>query len=80
MRRSSTKGCPPFSPQSPKDGRFSNMGFGFLLQSSRQNLDPSDKFFRECQQKIKPYQISFVKGHQPKFEDSFSTHLWGEGV
>lgn len=39
------KGMSPFFPQSRKDGRFSNRGFRFLLQSSQQNFVPSDKFF-----------------------------------
>ena len=73
------KGMSPFLPQSPKDGRLSNRGFGFLLQSSRQNLVPSDKFFNGGNKKNETLWISFFKGHQMKFEGSFFRHLLGGG-
>ena len=70
-----SKGMSPFFLQSPKDDRCLKRGFGFLLQSSRQNLVPSEKFSMAATTNETLW-ISFFKGQQLKFEGSFSSHLF----
>ena len=71
------KGMSPFFLQSPKDGRFLNRGFGFLLQSSRQNLVPSDKFFNGSNKKMKPFGFHFSKGNNWNLSVRFPVIFWG---
>lgn len=43
---------PPPYPSFPMDVGFPNSGTRIFLRKSRQNLDPLNKFFQRCQQKM----------------------------
>ena len=59
----------PHPSPAPKDDGLSNWGFGFSLKKkkTRQNFDPSDKFFKGTDKEGTLW-ISFLKGRQQKFE------------
>ena len=59
-----------------KDGRFFNRGVQILSSKKRQNLDPSDKFFKDADKKINPSDFIFQRVLQ-KFEDLDSSCLLG---
>ena len=45
-----------------KDGRFFNRGGQILSSKKQQNLDPSEKFFKGADKKIKTFRFHFPKG------------------
>ena len=64
----------PFFIRTPlRMAGFCKGGFGFCLQRSRQNLDPSEIFFKGAD-KQSTLRISFFKGHRQKIEGSDSCH------
>ena len=66
-------------PSSPRMACFCHGGFGFFLQRSRQNLDPSDFLFQRCRQKINPPDFILQRMPTKKFTVQIPAILEGGG-
>lgn len=70
---------PPL-PSPPKDGGFSNRGFGFFSSTKPTKFGALRQIFERCRQKINPSDFIFQKAPTKNWGSGFQSSLVGRGA